>query len=153
MVKLTDVVGAERQHLESLDCPEMTNPTVLPPKAFNECRVALVSSAGLMKRSDENVRAGTAEYRTIESTTRDRDVLMNHVSVNFDRSGFAEDINCLFPRERLNELAENGVIEHAAKNHYAFMGATAPEGMQTHVDELVAELKTKNINTVCLLPV
>ena len=153
MVKLTDVVAAERQHLEGLECPEFPDPVLLPPRALSSSRVALISSAGLMKRSDDNVKAGTAEYRTIETTTRDRDVLLNHVSVNFDRTGFAEDINSVFPRERLNDLKENGVIEHAAKSHYSFMGATAPEAMQANVQELVTELKAQKINAVCLLPV
>jgi D-proline reductase (dithiol) PrdB len=153
MVKLTDVVATERANLEALDCPAFDNPTVLPAASLKDSRVALISSAGLMKRSDDNIHGGAADYRTIDSQTRDRDLLMNHISINFDRTGFAEDANCVLPRERLNEMAESGTIAHAADTHYSFMGATAPEPMEPHVNALVATLKANNINTVCLLPV
>lgn len=153
MVKLTDVVATERKNLESLDCPAFDNPTILPPAVLKDSRVALISSAGLMQRADDNIPGGTAEYRTIDRTVRDRDLLTNHISINFDRSGFAEDANSMLPRERLKEIEENGVIKKAADDHYSFMGATAPEAMKPHVNTLVAELKRQNINTVCLLPV
>ena len=75
------------------------------------------------------------------------------MSVNFDRTAFAEDVNSVFPRQRLAELAQRQIIAHAASEHYSFMGATAPEQMEEHVQVLITELKSRDINTVCLLPV
>ena len=43
------------------------------------------------------------------------------ITVNFD-SGFAADINVVFPIDRLEELAEDAVIGDVADNHYAFAG-------------------------------
>ena len=106
-----------------------------------------------MQRHEDNVPANSSDYRTISAITADTDVLMNHVSVNFDRSGFAEDINCVLPRDRLASLETDGTISAAASNHYSFMGATAPEQMRENVDKLIETLVADDVNTVCLLPV
>lgn len=153
MARLSDSVENERKYLEALECPTFEQTAFTPPRALSDCRVTLISTAGLMQRGDENVPAGTGGYRTIDSTVADADILINHVSVNFDRTAFAEDINSVFPRQRLAELAQQGFIAHAATEHYSFMGATDPAQMQQHVHSLATELKSKNINTVCLLPV
>ena len=51
---------------------------------------------------------------------------MSHISVNFDRSGFQQDLNVVFPVERLREMAADGEIGSVADS---FMGATDPEQM------------------------
>lgn len=153
MPRLSDVVPNQRVHIESLDCPEFKDPAFVNSRPLNECKVALVSSAGLIKRHDDNVRGGATDYRSFKDTTRDRDLLINHVSVNFDRSGFSEDPNTVFPRELLRELAAEKVIGAAATEHYSFMGASEPAQMEEHVNELVVQLHEKNVTTVCLLPV
>ncbi len=153
MARPEHMTQAQRQGLETLDCPVFDNAAFVPPRPLEQCRVALISSAGLMKRKEENIPGGSADYRTFESKWPDRDILMNHISVNFDRTAFAEDINSVFPRALLKELAEEKVIAEAAKNHYAFMGATAPEKFRESVEQLANELKSADINTACLLPV
>lgn len=153
MARLTEMVATQREHVESLSCLEFPNAAFVPPRPLKECRVALISSAGLMQRDEDNVHGSSADYRVIEHKRPDRDLLINHISVNFDRTAFAEDVNSVFPRARLAELAESGTIEKAATQHYAFMGATAPEKMQANVERLSKELHDAGINTVCLLPV
>jgi len=153
MVRLSDVVAAERANLEALECPDMPAAPIQPARALSDCRVALISSAGLMRRGDKNVPGNAADYRTISSDTDDSDILMNHISVNFDRSAYTEDLNSILPRDRLAELAQQGVIGAAAEHHYSFMGATGPEQMKANVDKLIDKLDSNRINTVCLLPV
>jgi D-proline reductase (dithiol) PrdB len=48
---------------------------------------------------------------------------MAHWSLNFDRTGFTADVNVLFPIDRLEELAADGVIGGVAPRHLSFMGA------------------------------
>ena len=48
---------------------------------------------------------------------------MSHTSVNFDRAGFAEDVNVVFPIDRFRELEASGTIGSMADVHYSFMGA------------------------------
>lgn len=153
MARLRDSVDNERAHLEALECPGFEQTSFTPARPLAECRVALISTAGLMQRGSDNIHAATGGYRTIDQTVPDQDILINHVSVNFDRSAFAEDINTVLPRQRLVEMAQQQSIAHAATEHYSFMGATSPEKMEPHVHELAAVLKDRGINAVCLLPV
>lgn len=153
MARLDQMTPAQRQGLESLDCPVTTDAAFVPPRPLNQCRVALISSAGLMKRKEDNIPGGSADYRVFENSWPERDILMNHISVNFDRTAFAEDINVVFPRALLKEMAEQEVIERTAAEHYSFMGATAPEDLRASVSLLANELNAANVNTVCLLPV
>lgn len=153
MARLEQLTAPQREGLESLDCPVIPDASFVAPRPLEQCRVALISSAGLMKRKDDNVPGGSADYRVFENTWPERDILINHVSVNFDRTAFAEDINVVFPRAILKEMAEDGVIERTAAEHYSFMGATEPDKLRASVEQLANELKDANINTACLLPV
>jgi D-proline reductase (dithiol) PrdB len=52
-----------------------------------------------------------------------RDVQLSHFSPNFDRTGFAADINVVYPVDRLEEMAAAGEIGSVANQHISFMGA------------------------------
>ena len=152
MARLEDMAPSQREHIEAMECPEF-NTALTGKRPLGECRVALISSAGLMRRGEDNIEGNSVDYRTFEKSCPDRDILINHISVNFDRSAFAEDINTVFPRELLQSLQEDGSIGHAAKKHYSFMGAAAPEELQPAAERLALALKEADINTACLLPV
>jgi D-proline reductase (dithiol) PrdB len=79
--------------------------------------------------------------------------LISHVSINFDRTGFQEDWNTVFPIDRLNELAAAGVIGSVADTHYSFMGAAEPDLIEPHARELAGHLKRDNVDAVLLPPV
>jgi D-proline reductase (dithiol) PrdB len=83
--------------------------------------------------------------------------LISHISINFDRTGFQEDWNVVFPLDRLNELAADGVIGEVAQTHYSFMGsfmgATDPVLMEPHARALAGRLKGDRVDTVILPPV
>jgi D-proline reductase (dithiol) PrdB len=48
---------------------------------------------------------GDASYRLIPGDLDMNQVVMSHISTNFDRSGFQQDANVVLPIERLRELA------------------------------------------------
>jgi D-proline reductase (dithiol) PrdB len=48
--------------------------------------------------------------------------MLGHWSPNFDATGFAVDINTVFPIDRLDELAARGVIGAVASEHLAYAG-------------------------------
>ena len=54
-----------------------------------------------------------------------RDVQLSHFSPNFDRTGFAADLNTVYPIDRLHELTAGGEIGSVASRHLSFMGAQA----------------------------
>ncbi|MBT3701184.1 MAG: hypothetical protein HOG12_06675 [Alphaproteobacteria bacterium] len=78
---------------------------------------------------------------------------MSHVSVNFDRTAFQQDLEAIFPLGHLAELASDGVIGSVATDHYSFMGATDPVKMEDEARELASRMKADNVNTVILIPV
>jgi D-proline reductase (dithiol) PrdB len=96
---------------------------------------------------------GSADYRIIPEDTRPGDLRMSHISVNFDRSGFQEDVNVVFPLERLRELETDGVIGSISDFHYSFMGAAPIRTLEPKARELVVLLKKDRVDAVLLTPV
>ena len=150
---MQDIDEFMRAELIELECPEFdSDPWVAAPELAH-CRVAVISTAGLQRRGDRPFELGAADYRVILGETVARDLIMSHVSTNFDRAGYQQDMNVCFPIDRLNELAAEGVIGSVAKYHYSFMGATAPEDMEAPTRQLAGLLKADDVNAVLLLPV
>jgi D-proline reductase (dithiol) PrdB len=85
--------------------------------------------------------------------TKPSELLMSHGSVNFDRTGFQEDWNVVFPLDRLNELASAGAIGSVAAINYSFMGGTPPTLFEPYAPEVAAKLKRDNVDAVILSPV
>ena len=81
------------------------------------------------------------------------DILMSHVSINFDRAGFQRDINVVFPIDRLRDLAAEGVIGSVAATHFTVMGSTDPAAMVESADGMAAAMHADNVNAVVLAPV
>ena len=152
-MRLDKLPSAQAERYASLDCPDFaTTPWVEGPP-FAERRVAVVSSAGLVVRGERPFRGREADYRVIPGTTHSDQLLCSHISINFDRTGFQEDWNVVFPLDRLNELAAEGAIGSVAATHYSFMGATDPREMERAAREVAARLKQDRVDAVLLSPV
>jgi D-proline reductase (dithiol) PrdB len=155
MVRLADLPEWEAAHLlaKNGDAPRFeTNPWVQPPPLAH-ARVALITTAGLHRRGDRPFAAGSSDYRVIPGDTPAGELVMSHISVNYDRSGFQEDHNVALPIDRLNELAAEGVIASVAAFHYAFMGATHGKLLEPKARELAGLLKKDRVDAVLLTPV
>ena len=116
-------------------------------------RVAVVTSAGLLRRGERPFVSGDADYRAIPVETTANQILMSHVSVNFDRTAFQRDINVVFPIERLRAMAAAGTIGSVAATHYSFMGASDPRGMEANARAVAGRLKADSVDAVLLTPV
>ena len=153
MTRLTDLPPAQAKRLAELECPDFaTRPWVSGP-ALSQRRVAIVSSAGLVVRGENPFRGRDPDYRVIPTDTRPEELLISHISINFDRTGFHEDWNVVFPLDRLNELAAEGAIGSVAATHYSFMGATDPVQMEPYARELAGRLHHDKVSAVLLSPV
>jgi len=157
MVRLADLPDWERSHmLDKLKGLEefSARPWVKPPPLAN-CRIAIVSTAGLQVRGDRpfGPSASATDYRIIPGKTPAADLVMSHQSVNFDRTGFQEDHNVAFPLDRLNELERDGVIGEVAEFHYSFMGAAPIRKLEAKARELAGLLKQDKVDAVLLCPV
>jgi len=153
MTRLDIYSESERAHLLRLPCPVFeTTPFVQPP-ALDKLKVAIISTAGLHLKDDRPFGLGESDYRLIPSATPAGDLVMSHISTNFDRTGFQMDLNMVFPLDRLNELAREGCIGSVASYHYSFMGATEPQQMEQTVRNLAKIMKKDGVNSVLLVPV
>ncbi|MEQ9327776.1 MAG: glycine/sarcosine/betaine reductase selenoprotein B family protein [Rhodospirillales bacterium] len=152
MVDLARLPDVERIHLEKIPCPELEPTPLVSGPALSERRVALVTTAGLARRDDAPFGA-EGEYRILPTGTPAGDLVMSHSSVNFDRTGFQQDINVVYPLDRLHELAEEGVIGSVADYHYSFMGATPTDKIAQAAEGIIAALKGDHVDAVCLAPV
>ena len=154
MVRLEQLSDAERRHHEELDCPTFdTQPWVEGPP-LSRRRVAIVSTAGLHRRGDRPFTLDPGDfYRIIPGDIKANDLVMTHVSANFDRAGFQQDWNVAFPVDRLRELALDGVIGSVADFHYSFMGAHDPMAMEQDARGIAGLLKKDSVDALLLIPV
>ncbi len=153
MVRLADLDEPERSHLGNVPCPAFdTEPWVTGPP-LTARRVALISTAALQHREDQPFQIGTGDYRVIADDTPAKDLVMSHISTNFDRSGFEQDLNVVLPLDRLHEMAEAGEIGSVARFHYAFMGSTDPVQMEDAARTMAGLLKADGVDSCLLLPV
>ena len=153
MVRLADIPEPERTVIADLECPAYEDTAPVLPVNAAERHVALVSTAGFILRGERPMLANEAGYREIPASAADGDILCSHVSTNFDRSGFQQDLNVMLPRDRLRELEQQGEIGKAAEVHYAFMGATTPTRMEDKAREAGRSMLALGVNTVVLAPV
>ncbi len=153
MVRLAQYKESERQHLLDLPCPTYASTPFVSGMQLSAARVALISTAGLHRRSDRPFAVGESGYRIIPQNVRTNDLIMSHISTNFDRSGFQQDLNTVFPLDRLKELAMDGLIGSVAEYHYSFMGATDPTQMEQEARNLCSVLKNDQVTAVLLVPV
>tara|TARA_Y100000768_G_scaffold124208_1_gene91989 strand:+ start:2221 stop:2673 length:453 start_codon:yes stop_codon:yes gene_type:complete len=125
------------------------------PKPLHESRVAIVTTAGLRVEENADWNAGDQGFTQIPHDAEN--LTLAHYSPNFDRVGWVLDKNVVFPIDRLNELAEDGIIGSVAKTHISFMGAQPDHTLETiRLDSGPAAaklLKDDEVDLVLLTPV
>lgn len=145
---------AMRAHSAALPAPEFANPAFVKPVPLHQARVAIVTSAAIHQSDDERFSAGETGYRFIESGRRD--LVMGHWSPNFDHAGFATDVNVVYPIDRLEELAAQGIIGSVAPRHVSFAGNQPDDVSTVRLDTgpaAAAALLADGVNVVVLTPV
>ena len=70
----------------------------------------------------------------------------------YDNADANKDINCMFPIDRLHELAKKGFIKSVAEFHYGFMGGGGDQEAFTNSTgpEIAKKLKEENVDAVIL---
>lgn len=153
MARLETMPENERKHLLDLPCPTYeTNPWVTGPSLAAR-RLALISTAGLHRRDDRPFDVGAVDYRIIPADIASNDLVMSHISTNFDRTGFQQDWNVVFPLDRLREMVAQKVIGSLADFHYSLMGATDPLQLEATARNLAGIMKNDGVNAILLVPV
>jgi len=154
MARLEEVPRSERKMMVELDCSgfEGRRPWVAGPP-LSERRTAIVSTAALNLRGDDVYQRDATDYRVIPGDVDPGDVVMSHVSVNFDRTGFQQDLNVCFPLQRLHELSAEGTIGSVANFHYTVSGAAHPLELADSAREMAKAMRADAVDTVLLIPI
>ncbi len=153
MARLDQMPEPMRSHLAKLPCPSFENRPWASGKPIAHRRISLITTAGLHRRGDRPFEGMTGDYRVIPGDIDAKRLVMTHISTNFDRTGFQQDWNVVFPLDRLKELAAEGIIGSVAAYHYSFMGATDPAEMEPAARNLAVLLKGDGVDGALLVPV
>lgn len=151
MVKVADMPAIGRGFISELEMPKFEEQPWTVPVSATERRVSIVSTAAVSRRGEKPFSWLAKDHRVVGKN--DRDLVMTHVAVEYDRTAWQQDLNTILPLDRLAEMADADEIGSVADEHYAFMGAADPRDMEKSALEVVARMKQDNVNTVLLIPV
>ena len=154
MVRLTDLPKIDRDHLLSKVCPPFDITPWVDGPPIRERRVVVITTSGIHPPGQPTFHFRESSYRVIPGDTTGKDLVMSHMSVNYDRTGFQQDVNVVFPIDRLREMEEAAEIGSLADYHYSFMGAGGgPEAYENSAIEVARLLKDDKVNAVLFSPV
>ena len=128
-------------------------------KPLPECRVALVTTAGLVPSGEpafaDHARGGDVSYRVIGAAADLTTLEEHHRSSSFDHSGIAKDRNLALPLDRLRELARERIIGEVAPRHISFMGSITAPGrlVRDTAPSAAALLEADAVDVALLVPV
>jgi len=144
-----------RAFAATMPVPEFESPAFTPlGKPLSQARVAIVTSAALHRSDQERFSQDDTGFRALDRN--DRQLVMGHWSPNFDHTGFQIDLNVVYPIDRLEELAAEGVIGDVAQRHFAFAGNQPDTVSEIRLDTgpaCAAELIADAVDVVLLTPV
>jgi len=154
MVRLSDMTADDAAHLLSKNCPSFPGESFVAGPPLKDRRVAIFTTAGLHRTSDTAFNLTDIGYRVIPGNVQAADLAMSHASVNFDRSGFQDDVNVVFPIDRLREMKAAREIGSMADFHYSVMGAGwEPHEIEPTALAVAALLHRDNVDAALLVPV
>ncbi len=157
MVRLADLPEWERTHLldKVRDLAGFDSRPWVSGPPLAQRRVAIVTTSGLHRRGDRPFAPGAqaTDYRIIPGRVKADELVMSHLSINFDRTGFQQDLNVVFPIDRLHEFVREGTVGSVADYHYAFMGAAPIRQLEPRARQLAGLLKQDHVDAVLLTPV
>ena len=130
-----------------------TPPIVWTPirKDLSEMSVALVTAGGVHRKSDKCFTlAGDSSYRIIPGDVQSDELMVSHGG--YDNADANRDINCMFPLDRLRELAAAGFIKGAAASHIGFMGGGGDTEALAHITgpEIAQQLRAEEVDAAVM---
>jgi D-proline reductase (dithiol) PrdB len=157
------ITGITRRMIKNWISLEKPHPIPWTPlgKPLSECTVALLSSAGIALKTDtpfdqegerQNPWWGDPSYRVLPKTATQEEVRLYHLHI--DPTYAEQDLNCLFPTQRLQELESSGRIGHTSLRHYSIMGYILnPQVLlRETVPAIIRNLKEDLADVVVLVP-
>jgi D-proline reductase (dithiol) PrdB len=125
-------------------------------KPLSESRLTFVSSAGVQPKGtmpfDVVHPVGDYSFRRVPSSSKPSGLEIHQIK--YPTHGAHKDLNVIFPVERLQELATEGVIGGLTENFFSFIGYNMdPERLERTLAEDIAEAaEAEGADVVLLAP-
>ena len=95
---------------------------------------------------------GDTSFREIPKTVRQQDIGIAHA--HYDHSLAEQDINIIFPIQRMVELENEGIIGKLADMHYSFSYVNDAVSLAAKtVPEFISRIKAAGVDVLFLVPV
>ncbi len=131
-------------------------------KPLAEARVALISTAAIARLDDapfdqERQRQdpwwGDPTHRVLPREVTSDEVGLYHL--HMDSRPASEDLDCVLPLRRLDELVEAGLVGSSAPDHYSIMGYILQprELVEETAPKIVETLIRDQVDLVLLVPI
>lgn len=132
-------------------------------KPVAQCKVALVSTAGLSMKGDDpfdmeyerkNPTRGDASWRALRADATSAAIEANHLHI--DTSYILRDLNVALPVDRLRNLVDAGEVGAVAEQHYSIMGYQGSDTStleQQSAPEIARAMKSEEVDLALLAPV
>ncbi len=131
-------------------------PLTPPRKPLSECRVSMLTSGGISRCAAAPWNPSARNDLRLDVI--ERDAPSNDFQIHddyYDHRDADQDINCVFPIDRLRELAADGTIGGVAERFWSgFMGRiyTRSKVINESAPALVAELVRDEVDLFVLVP-
>jgi D-proline reductase (dithiol) PrdB len=125
-------------------------------KPLSESRLTFVSSAGVQPVGtmpfDVVHPVGDYSFRRVPSSSKPSDLEIHQIK--YPTHGAHKDLNVIFPIERLQELATEGVIGGLTENFFSFIGYNMdPERLErTLAEDIAKAVEAEGADVVLLAP-
>lgn len=147
-MSLTVVKGLQSEIFVPITPQPVWTPVTMELK---DMKVALATAAGVHLKTDKRFNlAGDFSFRAIPGNAKGEELMVSHGG--YDNGDVNKDVNCMFPIDRLNELAEEGFIKEVAPEHFGFMGGGGDQQKFTEETgpEIARRLKDAGVDAVLL---
>lgn len=117
-MSLTVVKGLQSEIFVPVTPPPVWTPVT---KQIKDMTIAIATAAGVHHKDDKRFNlAGDFTWRKVLTSMPSSELMVTHGG--YDNGDVVQDINCMFPIDRLKELAAEGYIKAVAPTHACFMG-------------------------------
>lgn len=147
-MSLTSVKGLQSEIFVPITPPPVWTPVT---KELKDMTVALATAAGVHLKTEERFNlAGDFSFRMIPGNAKADELMVSHGG--YDNGDVNKDINCMFPLERMQELAAEGFIKAVAPVNFGFMGGGGDQAKFTNETgpEIARQLKEEGVDAVLL---
>jgi len=121
-------------------------------KPIARCKLALMTSGGILYRDQPRFHREDASYRRIPKDAQPPDLYVWHFG--YPTADAEADANCVFPLERMRELEAARVIGELSDPAFSFMGGiySARKVREELAPKIVGELRSANVEAFYLVP-